>query len=921
MSQEGGPTRNPVENKKGEGSDVEASQQDVLTSQEIEKHILQEAGSEREYWSPDYYEIIGDSGNPLLDAQGKHIIVEVGVMTIGGQSSPVVKVPNPEPVGRGARRKNIRESSTIKPLSAFSSLVSDQTMIGVRRVRGMHIETSIPAAVGNTSQKRVERVDARDIGKAQSKIIAALLDKGFSTKTVANVLASGNFGPRMKREELVESIRSAKGVGDFIAIHSYLDVPGFVIRAAVDAAGKIQSEDARSTRRSMRESRAEMYMRSEQYLRDLLGEMDDERWRDAKEAISKLRGEIDTLQWFSFGSNSADIEQRGRYTQLTLAPQDAAQEKRLTDLFSRLTIQPWPELEGNVSTLVIEYRRDIEILRSAMIFDYLLVTEDRKFSQILAEEAEEKMAKVQEWLKSKQREVDEFKRRLTDLERDKQEEQEQLMKIDLETKEFRGKRKAEKERLVAEFFAAIPEPTEGELVRPTRIPVDHYYRFGYPNIPQTSPRGLRSELPKEEPREEDSQDADYEIEQMQEAFDRGQINEESLEKETGVTSEPVRGAQSPTLVLFPRKYVWMQPNPAKKGFLRERTTGRVLTEQDVLNEVLEARTGSPEHYENSIRELILMNRTLILWKLRQVKQRHPHVDSDDLFQAGINGMAYAVDHYEMRPDTRFNSFLIPCMEGFMRRVAEPARFRAVRVPSGVAARRKKIIDAERALQSAQPDQKVEPRDIARLLYERGVLKDDSMRLFDKYLRKTLYAYQETDVELLEDETFSPDDVDMLGRALQADSVSSSAEMSELREKMNTVLQTLTPREERVIREYFELYLGQEKTASNVYEGLREQLAGEGIVLSSEEVKLKAHELTGYGNLNEEETLAKLFGRDRTFALRYIELLNKHTSDETFESVAQRRGITRERVRQIMAKAIRKIKHPIRSRYLRTFVEN
>jgi RNA polymerase primary sigma factor len=45
------------------------------------------------------------------------------------------------------------------------------------------------------------------------------------------------------------------------------------------------------------------------------------------------------------------------------------------------------------------------------------------------------------------------------------------------------------------------------------------------------------------------------------------------------------------------------------------------------------------------------------------------------------------------------------------------------------------------------------------------------------------------------------------------------------------------------------------------------------------------------------------------------------SDHTLEEVGQQFSVTRERIRQIEAKAIRKLKHPSRSRVLRTFLDN
>ena len=46
-----------------------------------------------------------------------------------------------------------------------------------------------------------------------------------------------------------------------------------------------------------------------------------------------------------------------------------------------------------------------------------------------------------------------------------------------------------------------------------------------------------------------------------------------------------------------------------------------------------------------------------------------------------------------------------------------------------------------------------------------------------------------------------------------------------------------------------------------------------------------------------------------------------TSDHTLEEVGQQFSVTRERIRQIEAKALRKLKHPSRSKKLRTFLES
>jgi RNA polymerase primary sigma factor len=45
------------------------------------------------------------------------------------------------------------------------------------------------------------------------------------------------------------------------------------------------------------------------------------------------------------------------------------------------------------------------------------------------------------------------------------------------------------------------------------------------------------------------------------------------------------------------------------------------------------------------------------------------------------------------------------------------------------------------------------------------------------------------------------------------------------------------------------------------------------------------------------------------------------ADHTLAEVSQRFSVSRERIRQIEAKALRKLKHPHRSRILRRFIDN
>ena len=75
------------------------------------------------------------------------------------------------------------------------------------------------------------------------------------------------------------------------------------------------------------------------------------------------------------------------------------------------------------------------------------------------------------------------------------------------------------------------------------------------------------------------------------------------------------------------------------------------------------------------------------------------------------------------------------------------------------------------------------------------------------------------------------------------------------------------------------------------------------------------------NLRETTTrvLASLTPREeRILRMRFGIGMN---SDHTLEEVGHKFSVTRERIRQIEAKALRKLKHPTRSRVLRSFLDN
>ena len=76
-------------------------------------------------------------------------------------------------------------------------------------------------------------------------------------------------------------------------------------------------------------------------------------------------------------------------------------------------------------------------------------------------------------------------------------------------------------------------------------------------------------------------------------------------------------------------------------------------------------------------------------------------------------------------------------------------------------------------------------------------------------------------------------------------------------------------------------------------------------------------------MNLRETTTRVLGEltpreERVLRMRFGIGMN---TDHTLEEVGQQFSVTRERIRQIEAKALRKLKHPSRSRKLKSFLDN
>lgn len=676
--------------------------------------------------------------------------------------------------------------------------------------------------------------------------------------------------------------------------------------------------------------RESLYTVAEDDVRWMLGDTSDEQWEDAKQIFADLRNEIAQMQWFSAGPNSVSAGKHGEnWNELVFAPRGMEHQRHIEELLAKLSIFPWEEIQENVKVLVIENRRDVALLRGGLIFDYLVDQVDRKERERALEVEREKQILL---FKERQRNAEKLAERLAaekaeseTIEREREEraeiDRQWNIKIDTEGAEFRKMLNDERERRIAGLFAALPHTPREEFERPLALPQDHFYRFGYtPTTKRASPIG-RAPAIKQDSIVDEVLDVDTQTLEFIEDFDEGKINEDALAQDALGTRAIGTSASSPNMVLFPKKYEWVK-EPRVKGFLRNRNSQRVVPQQEIEEVVVRAKEGDENTRAETIRELSLMHRALILYLIREERERHSAAVPDDLMQACLQGLVYAVDHFnpELTNGGDFKSYMIPCMKGFMRRISPAARFGVMRTPINVSSERKKVIEAEQALRHAHPERPVETEEMASALNSQGIIKDDSIGAYDAYIRKILSVYEEVGVDQIDSESVQLHDVDMRGEdRYQKPEQIDVSELRSLQDAIQKGLLRLTPREERALRMYEELSVQETGFSSSVYRTLQgeflELLPG----INENDVKERIRSLTALGNLKDPEILNILSQTDRALALRYVELVTK--DDATLESVGLDFGVTRERVRQIMAKAVRKLKKPSSSRKLAPFLEN
>ncbi|WP_342190034.1 sigma-70 family RNA polymerase sigma factor [Spiroplasma endosymbiont of Dilophus febrilis] len=326
-----------------------------------------------------------------------------------------------------------------------------------------------------------------------------------------------------------------------------------------------------------------------------------------------------------------------------------------------------------------------------------------------------------------------------------------------------------------------------------------------------------------------------------------------------------------------------------KAYFNRLGSSKILTKEEEVKYARMLDSSDLEIKQYGRNKLIISNLKLVV----SVARRHTNrgLDFSDLIEEGNIGLMKAVDRFDYRRGFKFSTYATWWIrQAITRAIADQAR--TIRIPVHMVETINKLTRIERQLTQElgrEPTHTEVAEKIGLGMTAEKVREIKRLSMEPVSLEKPIGEEDDTHfADFVEDkDIFSPDDY---------------AERESLREQLDKVFEEiLNKREEKVIRMRFGLL--PTKIRSLV------DLAEEGS--------------------EKDELISEIMNLDFKFDTPIEKVINlndyvidkhltKYDSPKTLEEVGSEFGVTRERIRQIEAKACRKLRNPSKSRVLKDF---